>query len=201
MNSGQSLRHPASLPIAMGAHQSCTSPMASQQPMAPETLHGHQAIGKLQPLSHMAPQVWQRRPGTLQDLNTVDPELTPTGLSGQTFRRSRQQRMKSRPWTPQSPYSTDTPSLQQRCRAVSQLQLCASLGPVGLDPIHLQKAGTARREMAYIGEQATADRHYRRRRLDQTRWIGSARRRCPPQHPPKHKEPQKTEGNGISRTM
>ena len=52
----------------------------------------------------------------------------------------------------------------------------------------------------HIGKQAPADRHGRRWRLDQARWIGSARRWRPPKHPSKHKERQETEGNGISRT-
>ena len=99
-----------------------------------------------------------------------------------------------------APPGLDSPALLQRRRAVRQLQLGSPLNPASLDPIHLQQSRTSRGKTAHISEQATADRHGRRRRLDQARWIGSARRRRPPQHPPKHKQCQETEGNGISKT-
>ena len=43
-----------------------------------------------QPLSKMASQISQRGPWTLQNLDALDPQLTPTALASQTFGRTRQ---------------------------------------------------------------------------------------------------------------
>ena len=74
--------------------------------------------GLLQPMSNIAPQISQRRPWTLQHLDALDPQLTPTALAGQTFCRPRQQRVRSWQRTPQHTHGLDTPALQQRHRAV-----------------------------------------------------------------------------------
>ena len=68
--------------------------------------------GLLQPLSNIAPQISQRRPWTLQHFDALDPQLTPTALAGQTFCRSRQQRVGRWQRTPQHPYGLDSPALQ-----------------------------------------------------------------------------------------
>ena len=47
VHSGELLGHPATARIAMGAHQSGTPTMASQQPVTTEPLHRHQAIAEL----------------------------------------------------------------------------------------------------------------------------------------------------------
>ena len=47
VHGGESLRHSATARIAMGAHQSGTPTMASQQPMATKPLNRHQAIAEL----------------------------------------------------------------------------------------------------------------------------------------------------------
>ena len=47
VHSGEPLCHPATARIAMGAHQHSTPRMASQQLMATEPLHRHQAIPEL----------------------------------------------------------------------------------------------------------------------------------------------------------
>ena len=67
--------------------------------------------GPLQLLSDIAPQISQWRPWTLQHLDALDPQLTPTALAGQTFCRSRQQRVRRWQRTPQHPYGLDSPAL------------------------------------------------------------------------------------------
>ena len=63
MDSRQLLRHPATPPIAMGAHQSSASVMARQQPVATETLHRHQTIAKPhQAMGQQSDHQWEQGP-------------------------------------------------------------------------------------------------------------------------------------------
>jgi hypothetical protein len=98
--------------------------------------------GLLKPLGNITPQISQRRPRTPEYLNAVEPESTPTALAGQTFRRSRQQWVSTRHWTPKNPSCTDVPALEQRRSAVRELQLSATPGPTILDSLNLQQDGT-----------------------------------------------------------
>ena len=66
----------------------CSGSVQSGQETAPPWPHG-----LLQPLSNIAPKIFHRRPWTLQQFDALDPQLTPTALTCQTFCRSRQQRM------------------------------------------------------------------------------------------------------------
>ena len=88
------------------------------------------------------------------------------GPSGEQLCRSWQQRVRRWQRTPQAPYSLDPPALKQWRRAVRQLKLGSSIDPASLDPIHLQETEISRGKTAQISEQATADRHGRRRSLD-----------------------------------
>ena len=105
--------------------------------------------GLLQPLGNIAPQISQRRPWTLQHFDALDPQLTPTALAGQTFCRSRQQRVRRWQRTPQNSRGLDSPALKQRRRADRQLKLGSSIDPAILDPIHLQQSRTTRGETAH----------------------------------------------------
>ena len=61
-----------------------------------------------------------------------------TVMAGETFCRSRQQRVRRWQRTPQNSRGLDSPALKQRRRADRQLKLGSSIDPASLDPIHHQ---------------------------------------------------------------
>ncbi len=98
-----------------------------------------------QPLGNIAPQISQRRPRTLQNLDALDPQLTPTALRETHSAdpgNSRCAACSRHLSTPHSrcaacsrhlstPLGLYTPTLQQSCRAVRQLQLSSLLETQG----------------------------------------------------------------------
>ena len=102
--------HPERLSDVFGELHLGAAQHQSGQKATPPRPHG-----LLQSEGNIAPQISQRRPWTLQYVDALDLQLTPTALAGQTFCRSRQQRVRRWQRPPQNPRGLDTPALQQGC--------------------------------------------------------------------------------------